>query len=223
MPSNIYIYFNDVYYNVADQPPDWIPPNQPQDNIIITSDTINLLVDSIDVLSCYQAMNALETVPVFNSQYTLLDPSSHLHSRIMIQARHLKSQVFHYDTTFDNCTDNTTAIYVSSRDDDPPVVIDTGASGSITPLGSDFEDGIINQADLQELKQVNGSAPVCGQGIVNWDIEDVDGTQQLLQTEAYYVPDAGIRLRSSTTISDIPFRCRRTSPSLSRKTDTDNI
>jgi hypothetical protein len=114
----------------------------------------------------------------------------------LIQARHLKSQVFHYDTTLDICTDTTTAIYVSSRDDEPPVVIDTGASGSITPLGSDFEDGIIHQADLQELKQVNGSTPVCGQGTVNWHIEDVEGTQRLLRTEAYYVPDAGIRLFS---------------------------
>jgi hypothetical protein len=198
MPPSICIYLDEVYYDVADQPPDWIPPNsvQSQPSLAITSDTINSLIDNIDVLSYHQATKSFEKISFFNSNYSLLDPTSILHSRILIQARHLKSQVFHYDTTFDNCTDTTTAIYVSSRDDEPPVVIDTGASGSITPLGSDFEDGIINQADLQELKQVNGSTPVCGQGIVNWDIEDVDGTQRILRTEAYYVPDAGIRLFS---------------------------
>jgi hypothetical protein len=85
---------------------------------------------------------------------------------------------------------------VSCCENEPPVVIDTGASGSIAPLGSDFVDGIINKADLKELKQVNGSTDVCGQGLVNWEIEDVNGIQRRIQTEAYYVPDAGIRLFS---------------------------
>jgi hypothetical protein len=37
---------------------------------------------------------------------------------------------------------------------------------------------------------------VCGQGEVNWDIEDAEGTCQRINTDAYYVPDAGIRLFS---------------------------
>jgi hypothetical protein len=38
--------------------------------------------------------------------------------------------------------------------------------------------------------------PVCGQGLVKWPIEDVNGTRRTITTEAYYVPDAGIRLLS---------------------------
>jgi hypothetical protein len=37
---------------------------------------------------------------------------------------------------------------------------------------------------------------VCGQGEVNWDIEDVDGTRRRINTDTYYVPDVGIRLFS---------------------------
>ena len=70
---------------------------------------------------------------------------------------------------------------MSCCDNEPPVVIDTGTSGSITPLGSDFVDGIINKADLKELNQVNGSTDVCGQGMVSWEIEDINGVQRSMK------------------------------------------
>jgi hypothetical protein len=75
-------------------------------------------------------------------------------------------------------------------------VTDTGASNSITPITSDFVHGIIHKADLQALSQVNGTTPVCGQGLVKWPIEDVDGNRRTITTDAYYVPGAGIRLFS---------------------------
>jgi hypothetical protein len=49
---------------------------------------------------------------------------------------------------------------------------------------------------VQELKQVNGTTAVCGQGKVLWPIEDVNGVRRSIITDAYYVPDAGIRLFS---------------------------
>jgi hypothetical protein len=85
IPCNMYIHHNDVYYNVQNQPPDWIPSDQPTSSLI-TSCTITSLVDSIDVLPYYQALKSLGDVSFFNSRYTLLDPSSYLYSRIMIQA-----------------------------------------------------------------------------------------------------------------------------------------
>jgi hypothetical protein len=54
----------------------------------------------------------------------------------------------------------------------------------------------IQKADLQTLKQVNGTTPVCGEGSVHWKIEDVDGIRRTITTNAYYVPDAIIRLFS---------------------------
>jgi hypothetical protein len=132
-------------------------------------------------------IKSFESVLFFNSHYHCLDPSSTLYATIFIQSRHLKSQVFHYNTTFGNSNETTTEIYVSSCDDELPIVIDTGASSLITPIASDFVDGILNKADLQSLKQVNGTTPVCGQGEVNWDIEDVEGTCRRIDTDAYYV------------------------------------
>jgi len=164
--------------------------------IPITSKSIESFVNSFDVLSHYEQILSFEAISFFKSSYHRLEPSTTRFEQILIQARHLQSQVFHYDTTFNNCTDTTPEIYVSSSDDELPIVIDTGASGSITPVASDFVGGIINKADLQSLKQVNGSTPVCGQGPVDWPIEDVYGICRTITTDAYYVPDAGIRLFS---------------------------
>jgi hypothetical protein len=202
IPPSITIIEDDVFYdsiyNQSYSPLRWKPPDSVP-SLAITKEKVNAFVDAFDVLSHYKIVKSLDeqgNLLLNNSTYRSLDSSSLRYKRIMIQARHLKSQVFHYDTTLSNCSDDTPAIYVSCCENEPPVVIDTGASGSITPLGSDFVDGIINKADLKELKQVNGSTDVCGQGLVNWEIEDVNGIQRRIHTEAYYVPDAGIRLFS---------------------------
>ena len=203
IPQDVTIIEDDVYYdarrNHCESQLQWEQSANSTSILSITKEKITAFVDAFDVLYHYKAIIDLEEPEClfFNkSQYKSLNPSSSTYKRILIQARHLKSQVFHYDTTLNNCNDTTPAIYVSCCDNEPPVVIDTGASGSITPLGSDFVDGIINKADLQELKQVNGSTDVCGQGEVKWDIEDINGIQRSIRTEAYYVPDAGIRLFS---------------------------
>jgi hypothetical protein len=188
--DNIYHDSNESYHI-----PSW-PPPEPNSKSAITTTTINMLVDSIDVLDHYKQLQFFDSVSFFNSRYRRLDPLTTQHSTILLHTRHLKSQVFHYDSTFNNDDDSTTSIYVSTRDNELPIVIDTGASNSITPIPSDFVNGVINKADLQSLNQVNGTTPVCGQGQVNWDIEDVDGTQKRINTEAYYVPDAGVRLFS---------------------------
>ena len=86
MPFNMYIHHDDAYYDVQNQPPDWIPPDPPV--ILQTpSSAIDSLVDYIDVLSYYHALKSLQNISLSNSRYTLLDLSSHLYSRIMIQSR----------------------------------------------------------------------------------------------------------------------------------------
>ena len=70
------------------------------------------------------------------------------------------------------------SIYVSTAAEEPPIVIDTGASASITPLRSDFT-GPLDTPDLHELRQVNGLTQVLGQGLVRWKVEDMAGEQQI--------------------------------------------
>jgi hypothetical protein len=192
IPSNMFVIDDDVYYDM-DTFDGWLPPD-PSPVLAITKRTIGSLVDSFDVLSHYNQLLLFENISFFNSSYRRLEPSSTQFNTILIQARHLKLQVFHYDTTLIN-NSNTPEIYVSSNTKELPIVIDTGASSSITPISSDFISDI-DKADLQELKQVNGTTPVCGQGTVLWPIEDVDGIRRSITTDAYYVPDAGIRLFS---------------------------
>ena len=87
------------------------------------------------------------------------------------------------------------AVFISSIQSELPIIIDTGASVSITPIPTDFVSQL-TAPDLQELKQVNGSTQVVGQGTVRWTIEDVNGSVRAITTKAYYVPDAKIRLFS---------------------------
>jgi hypothetical protein len=209
IPSNMFVIDDDAFYDTNTFDEFWIPPvpqaqedswilSDPISTLAITTKIINLFVDSFDVLSHYHNILSFEDVSFFNTTYHPLDHSSPLFKSLLIQARHLKAQVFHYDTSLQNCTDATLEIYTSSCPTELPIVIDTGASSSITPIASDFINGI-HKADLQALTQVNGSTPVCGQGYVQWPIEDVNGTRRTITTDAYYVPDAGIRLFSPQT------------------------
>jgi hypothetical protein len=182
---------DDVFHDTKQQPISEVIPLIKWISVI-PSTTINATIDTIDVLSHYKQIQSFEDVSFFNSSNRCIHPSSALFQSILIQARHLKAQIFHYDTTFTAGTESTAEIYISEL----PIVIDTGASNSITPITSDFVHGIIHKADLQALSQVNGTTPVCGQGLVKWPIEDVDGNRRTITTDAYYVPGAGIRLFS---------------------------
>jgi hypothetical protein len=124
--SVYYGFFHDERNNLH-QVQKWIPPD-PMPTLVITNKTIKLLVESIDVLSHYHDIISFEDVPFFNTSYHRLDHSSPLFESLLIQARHLQAQVFHYDTTLNNS---------SSCSKELPIVIDTDASSSITPIASD--------------------------------------------------------------------------------------
>lgn len=72
-------------------------------------------------------------------------------------------------------------------------MIDTGASLALTPVRSDFV-GEIHSCNTRDLHEISSSTKVFGKGIVKWTVRDVFGIVHKIQTEAYYVPDASIRL-----------------------------
>ena len=161
-----------------------------------SSTAIASLVDSIDVRHNYKSILSFTSeAAFFNSRYNRLDPSTSLHKSNLVQANHLKAQVFHYDSCRGGCTDTTQKNYVSSSDVELPIVIDTEASNSITPCPVDFI-GEIQRSRLQSLKQVNGTTPVCGERNVLWDIADFYRTRRSVTTASYFVPSATIRLFS---------------------------
>jgi hypothetical protein len=87
------------------------------------------------------------------------------------------------------------SIYFSNKKDDLPMVIDTGGSKSVTPVIEDFI-GELRPADVNDLQGLSTSTSVLGVGTVRWTIRDVFGCTRTIETEAYYVPHATIRLFS---------------------------
>ena len=81
---------------------------------------------------------------------------------------------------------------------DYPIVIDTGASISVSPNIEDFVDGI-SDANVKDVRGLNHSTTVHGMGMVEWTVYDVHHSVKTIRTMAFYVPDATIRLFSPQT------------------------
>jgi hypothetical protein len=85
-------------------------------------------------------------------------------------------------------------IYFSNREDGIPIVINMGASMSVSPCEGDFiELDRMNRGTLSALARDAGTE---GVGIVRWTIRDVFGSVRVIETRAYYVPSASIHLYS---------------------------
>ena len=74
---------------------------------------------------------------------------------------------------------------------DTPIVLDTGASISITPYRSDFI-GDLEECDV-ELHGLSDTVKVEGIGWVEWSIQDSFGQVTKIRTHAYLVPAGNIR------------------------------
>ncbi|CAJ1963921.1 unnamed protein product [Cylindrotheca closterium] len=86
------------------------------------------------------------------------------------------------------------SIYLSDNSK-TPMVIDTGASISITPHESDFISKV-RPSPLKSINGLQGSCEVVGSGTVEWTVRDVYGSVRRIRTTAYLVPSAQIRLFS---------------------------
>ena len=78
---------------------------------------------------------------------------------------------------------------------DVPIVIDTGASLSLTPYKEDFVEPP-QPCLLKALHNVSSTTKVEGVGTVAWRVIDLYGAVHTIKTRAYYVPSASIRLYS---------------------------
>jgi hypothetical protein len=77
------------------------------------------------------------------------------------------------------------------------VVIDTGASWSVTPRVKDFVSPI--EPAIDSLRSLSGSIKVHGVGTVEWLIEDQLGITKTIRTRALFVPTGEDRLFSPQT------------------------
>jgi hypothetical protein len=88
---------------------------------------------------------------------------------------------------------DTASVYSSHKDDCVPIMIDTGASVSLTPVLTDFL-GPLCPCATANLKRLSGTTEVIGEGTVNWLVRDMFGNKRKIRTTAYYVPETSIRL-----------------------------
>ncbi len=87
------------------------------------------------------------------------------------------------------------SVYFSNKPGDLPIVIDTGASLSLTPIWDDFI-GDLEETPLSKLNGLSSKTEVIGIGTVEFTIRDLFGVVRTIHTRAYYVPKATIRLFS---------------------------
>ena len=140
------------------------------------------------------ALESLESL----SPYSELPTNSPLYKRILLQASSLKAVLQPYQQT---APLSNPLIYVSSKHSELPIVIDTGASCSVTPILTDFKvpPTRLNQG-VDKMEGLRGdTTPVLGAGPIRWQIEDVEGQRSNIDTIAYYVPAAKVRLFSPQT------------------------
>ena len=124
--------------------------------------------------------------------YKSLPTASRQYQRILLEARDLQSSLNQY-------TDKASlppTIFTSCRSGELPIVIDTGASMSITPELSDFAVHPTPSTTKSLGSLTTAKTIVSGEGMATWLIEDFNGITRSLSTTAYYVPAATIRLFS---------------------------
>ena len=89
--------------------------------------------------------------------------------------------------------------YLSGHDSsDMPIVFDTGASFSVSPLASDFVSDL-ETPSVDRMTGLADSVLIEGVGWVEWPIRDMFGNVHRIKTRAYFVPKATIRLFSPQT------------------------
>jgi hypothetical protein len=181
---DLFLFESKLYWD--DQPillSSWLP----------TSQEISSFLRSFDVLHHYRSIQLLSPSSSSSSEYTSISSASSQFRRILLEARGLQSSIQRYGESIPL---SSPSIYVSSNKDDLPIVIDTGASCTITPVLSDFIHAPTSP-DTDSLGSLTTvKTKVSGQGPIEWDIEDVNGCLKKLQTISYYVPEATIRLFS---------------------------
>ena len=161
---------------------------------------------SINPLKQFHQLRQLSINPFFSrSKNTHLNQD--LYSNAKIEATKLKSLLyssiarndlliqdpFNSDSAESSVQDQ--RVYVSvKKDKTMPIVIDTGASISLTPNRDDFIGPI--RPIQAELKGLADHVSVAGVGQVEWTIRDLFGAIRIIRTQAYLVPSASIRLFS---------------------------
>ena len=157
-----------------------------------TPTEISSFLATVDVLRHHHMLSDLSALTL-PARYTPISARHPRFRRILLEAKLLQTTLRHYNQVIPL---QTPTVYVSSTPKELPIVIDTGASCSVTPNPLDYTERP-TVADIDRMEGLSGNtAEVVGIGPVLWDIEDCKGIRDAVETTAYLVPSANIRLFS---------------------------
>jgi hypothetical protein len=103
--------------------------------------------------------------------------------RALIAADHLTGQ----DVS------SSASVYQARNNPEFPIVLNSGASVSVTPHIRDFR-GPLQKCPTKSLDGLSSKTEVLGMGKVTWEVQDFYGVKRTITTMAYYVSTANIRL-----------------------------
>ena len=81
-----------------------------------------------------------------------------------------------------------------------PIIWDSGASTSISPNRDDFVGELKPPPFGLQVRGISKGLKIEGIGEVAWSFENVDGMLRTIKVPAFYVPEAGARLLSTTSL-----------------------
>lgn len=141
----------------------------------------------VDVLDQYYSIRHWSTYQGPNQRHLSFSPVRH---RILVASTGRASSVIRVPFS------DAPSVYIAEKTvDELPIVLDTGASWSITPDLRDFVSDI-EPSEMSGLRSLDSNISVHGIGTVEWELEDINGHKRTVRTKALYVPTAEIRLFS---------------------------
>ena len=159
-----------------------------------SDETISTLVQSLDILE----MNSL--LEMFNTHQSPMKRGSQAEVARLNSITRQYSQSDPVLSSMETLLYNSVipqvvmeSVYLTKDEASMPIIIDTGASRSISPHKSDF---IEFKDHEMNIGTINSSSKVQGAGIVRWKVTDQNDVTSVIETAAYYIPDATIRLYS---------------------------
>lgn len=147
-------------------PDDWISPATPAFHLQHV-DTKDLFTDDFDPSSIVKMLQ-------FGVKHNLLTPS--------------EAPMYFNIVEKPSCYSS-----ITESNDEPPLIVDTGASTAISPQRSDF---ITYHDSHMKIRGLSSSNTVEGEGLIQWDVVGSDGKPVSLLVEGCHIPKAEVRLLS---------------------------
>ena len=134
-------------------------------------------------------LHQVDTDGLFPDDY---DPSEIVKALTFgLKSRRLKrSEAPVYFSMLDNPSCYSTLVIDKTE---PPLIVDTGASTSISPKRSDF---ITYRESFMSIRDLSSSNQVHGEGLIQWNVIDTAGNEVSLIVDGCHIPQAEVRLLS---------------------------